>query len=48
MTTNIGIEYNHHLDVELTGYSSFVWARDLDDRKSTIRYAFSIGSIIML
>jgi hypothetical protein len=35
------------LNVELTGYSNFDWVGDLDDRKSTTGYAFSIGSRIV-
>ena len=31
-------------DIELVGYSDSDWAENVDDRKYTTRYAFSIGS----
>lgn len=39
---SFGIEYTNHLNVELIGYSNSDWAWDLDDHKSTIRYALNI------
>ena len=44
---SFGIEYTNHLNVELIGYSDFDWAGDPDDRKSTISYAFNIGSSVV-
>ena len=46
-TIDFGIEYTNDFDVELAGFSDSDWARDPDDRKSTIGYAFNIGSRIM-
>jgi hypothetical protein len=43
-TLDYGIKYIDASDVEFTGYSDFDWAGNLDDRKSTTGYAFSIGS----
>ena len=36
--------YTDEFDVELTGYSDSDWVGNLDDRKSTTGYLFSIGS----
>lgn len=44
---DFGIEYSNHLNIELIGYSDSDWERDPNDKKSTIGYAFSIGSIIV-
>ena len=44
---DFGIEYNNHLNVELTCYSYSNWEGDLDDIKPAAEYAFSIGSRIM-
>ena len=46
-TIDFGIEYTNDFDVELTGFSDSDWAGDLDDKKSTTGYAFSIGSGIV-
>jgi hypothetical protein len=46
-TVDFGIEYTNHWNVELASYSDSDWVEDLDDRKSTTRYAFNIGSGIM-
>jgi hypothetical protein len=46
-TTDYGIKYANSFDVELTGYSNLEWAGNLDDRRSTTGYAFSIGSGIV-
>ena len=35
--------YVDKCDVELTSYSNSDWARDIDDNKSTLGYAFNIG-----
>jgi hypothetical protein len=43
-TLDYGIKYTDASDVELTGYSDSDWAGNLDDRRSTTGYAFSIGS----
>ena len=43
-TLDYGIKYTDASNVELTGYSDFDWAGNLDDRRSTTGYAFSIGS----
>ena len=43
-TINFGIEYNNNCNVELTTNSDSNWAINLDDRKSTARYVFNIGS----
>jgi hypothetical protein len=43
-TLDYGIKYTDAFDVELTGYSNYDWAGNLDDRRSSTRYAFSIGS----
>ena len=43
-TVNFGIMYTDDCDVELASYSDSDWAGNVDDRKSTTRYAFSIGS----
>ena len=39
--------YTDDCDVELAGYSNSDWARNVDVRKYTIGYAFSIGSRVM-
>ena len=46
-TINFGIMYTDDCDVELAGYSNSDWARNVDVRKYTIGYAFSIGSRVM-
>ena len=46
-TLDFGIKYTDASVVELTGYSDFDWAGNPDDRRSTIGYAFSIGSGIV-
>ena len=46
-TLDYGIKYTDASDVELTGYSDSDWAGNLDDRRSTTRYAFSIGSEVV-
>jgi hypothetical protein len=43
-TLDYGIKYIDASDVELTGYSDSDWAGNLDDRRSTTRYVFGIGS----
>ena len=43
-TEYFGLMYSDNCDVELTGYSDLDWAGDTDDRKSTLGYAFNIGS----
>eukprot|EP00253_Pinus_taeda_P008453 PITA_08453 len=43
-TCNYGILYTDSSDVTLAGYSDYDWAGNLDDRRSIIGYAFSIGS----
>ena len=46
-TLDYGIKYTDASDVELTGYSDSDWAGNLDDRRSTTRYVFGIGSEIV-
>ena len=46
-TINFGLMYTDNCDVELTGYSDSDWARDIDDKKSTLGYAFNIGSRVV-
>ena len=46
-TIDCGIKFTDSFDVELTGYSNSDWAGNLDDRRSTIGYTFSIGSEIV-
>ena len=46
-TINFGIKYTDSFDVELTGYPNLDWASNLDDKRSTTGYAFSIGSKIV-
>ena len=41
-TIDFGIEYNNDLNLKLTSYSNSDWVGDLNDRKYTIEYAFSI------
>ena len=36
--------YTDNCDVELAGYSDSDWAGNPDDRKSTLEYAFNIGT----
>jgi hypothetical protein len=43
-TLDYGIKYTNAFDVELTGYSDYDWVRNPNDRRSTTRYAFCIGS----
>ena len=42
-TFDFGIKYKYLFDVELTCYSNSGWDSNLDDRRSTIGYAISIG-----
>ena len=42
-----GTKYFGLMYVELTGYSNLDWTRDIHERKSTSRYAFSIGSRVV-
>ena len=42
-TINFSIKYINSFDVKLIGYLDWNWARDLDDRRSIIGYAFNIG-----
>jgi hypothetical protein len=46
-TLDYGIKYTDASDVELIGYSDSDWASNLDDRRSTTRYAFNIGSEVV-
>jgi hypothetical protein len=46
-TLDYGIKYTDASDVELTGYSDSDWAGNMDDRRSTTGYAFSIGSRVV-
>ena len=46
-TVNFGLMYADNCDVELTGYSNLDQVGDIDDRKSTSRYVFNIGSGVM-
>jgi hypothetical protein len=43
-TLDYGIKYIDASDVELIGYSYYDWAGNLDDLRSTTRYAFGIRS----
>ena len=43
-TCDYGILYIDTSDVTLAGFSDFDWAGNLDDRRSIMGYAFSIGS----
>ena len=43
-TVNFGLMYVDNCDVELTCYSNSDWGGDIDDKKSTLEYAFDIGS----
>jgi outer membrane protein assembly factor BamB len=43
-TLDYGIKYTDASHVNLTGYLDSDWAGILDDRRSTIVYAFNIGS----
>ena len=40
----LGIKYTDASNVKLAGYSDSDWAGNIDDRRSTTGYAFSIGS----
>jgi hypothetical protein len=46
-TLDYGIKYTDASDVELTCYSDSNWAGNMDDRRSTTGYAFSIGSRVI-
>ena len=46
-TSNYGILYTDTSDVTLAGFSDSDWAGNLDDRRSIIGYAFSIGSRVI-
>ena len=46
-TVNFGIMYTDNCDVELTSYSNSDWDGNRDDRKSTSRYAFNIGTRVV-
>lgn len=39
--------YTDEFDVELTGFSDSDWVGNPDDRRSTSRYAFHIGSRVV-
>jgi hypothetical protein len=43
-TLDYGIKYTDAYNFELTSYSDSDWAGNLDDRRSTTGYVFSIGS----
>ena len=43
-TKGFGILYIVGNDFKLVGYTNSVWAGSLDDRKSTSKYSFHIGS----
>ena len=43
-TTSYGIHYESRCTLDLVGYTDFDWLGDAKDRKSTLRYVFSIGS----
>ena len=43
-TINYGILYTDTSDVTLAGFSDSDWVANLDDRRSIMGYAFSIGS----
>jgi hypothetical protein len=43
-TIHFGIMYTDEFDVDLTGFSDSDWAGNPDDRRSTLGYAFHIGS----
>ena len=36
--------YTDNCDIDLTGYSDSDWDGNPDDRKSTLEYAFNIGT----
>ena len=46
-TLDYGIKYIDASNVELIGYSDSDWVGNMDDRRSTTRYAFSIGSRVV-
>jgi hypothetical protein len=46
-TLDYGIKYTDASNVELTGYSDFDWAGNMDDQRSTTGYVFSIGSRVV-
>jgi hypothetical protein len=46
-TLDYGIKYTDASDVELTGYSDYDWAGNPNDRRSTTRYVFGIGSRVV-
>jgi hypothetical protein len=46
-TLHYGIKYTDKSDVELTSYSDSDWVGNLDDRRSTTRYEFGIGSRVV-
>ncbi|KAJ7560193.1 hypothetical protein O6H91_04G118100 [Diphasiastrum complanatum] len=43
-TLRFGILYGRQDDLKLQGYVDVDWARDAEDRRSTTRYVFSLGS----
>jgi len=46
-TVNFSIMYTNDCDVELISYSDSDWVINPDDRKSTLGYAFNIGTSVM-
>lgn len=42
-TIYFSLKYDYSFDVELTSYSNSDWVGNLNDKRSTIGYAFSIG-----
>ena len=45
-TMTDGLFYSHHSNFELVGYSDSDWTGDMDDRKSTSRFIFSMGDLV--
>ena len=46
-TLNFGLLYIDKFDVQLPGFFDSDWIGNLDDRRSTTRYAFNIGSRVI-
>ena len=44
---NFGLLYTDKFDVQLAGFSDFDWEGNPDDRRSTVGYAFNIGSRVI-
>ena len=40
----LGVEYKHEGELTLVAYTNFDYVGDIDDRKSTSRYIFHLGS----